>query len=445
MPPRVRGLFAAALFAGALAAQSEAAPGPDTTGKVMQWKSNDGLVYHYFVPKNYDPQTGANLTFILHGSNLDHRWGFANHEAGKFRADDIVVCPDGTTSNGNGGFNFLQGKKDLDRLAGLHAELREALKIRATFLYGHSQGSFFSFLYAGAHPEHVQGVVGQASGVWIGTAAQKQNHHQAIVLMHGTADPVVPYGQSVGGLALYRDADYPLARLRSLEGWNHWPTQHHTEQQLAWCEGMTTGDPQRLAVAFETLNDVGKALDPVALYQVAKRAAEHGELPANLRKQAADAAAEVDEVAQAHVAAITKALGRGKASKLADKPWVGHLPMFLRDFEGIPACDELRRHWSKTLAKHETAGKKHSKLFWRNHQSKPVAAFAAGVDLVDAAFLRSSTADADVLDKLDEWAKLGKKAGIGRKQLKNYKKVVPVFRSALAKGRKAYAKVSKRF
>ena len=31
------------------------------------------------VPKHYDPEKGANLTLVLHGNGLNHRWTFWNH------------------------------------------------------------------------------------------------------------------------------------------------------------------------------------------------------------------------------------------------------------------------------------------------------------------------------------------------------------------------------
>src|SRR6185436_5805753 len=155
-------VLAFAAVAGAADAPVQKEPSAASAGNVCAWKSADGLVYEYFVPKGYDAAKGANLLFILHGSNIDHRWGFLNHTPGEFRADDVIVCPDGTTSNGNGGFNFLQDDKDLKRLHALHDELRKAFNVNATFVYGHSQGSFFSFLYAGAYPDDVQGVLGQA-------------------------------------------------------------------------------------------------------------------------------------------------------------------------------------------------------------------------------------------------------------------------------------------
>jgi len=435
-------LVAPLLAVAALPAQkglTERVPDAKAVGKVYAAKSGHGLAYHYYLPKSYDPEKGITLTFILHGSNLDRNWGFLNHEAGAFRADDLVVCPDGTTSNGRGGFNFLQGRKDLERLHALHEELKEVFEVNATYLYGHSQGSFFAFLYAGAYPEDVQGLVGQASGVWIGTQASKKHHHQAVVLMHGTKDPVVPYGQSVGGLEFYLDAKYPLVRLRSLEGWNHWPNQVQTGQQLAWCEGMTTGDPDRLVAAFTTLADAKEWVDPVALYQVAARAAAAEGVAAKVQKAAQAAMAEVDKCAEAHA----KAIGKG-GKKLEAKAWVGHLPLFLRDFRGVPACDELAEAWRKTLDKQQKAVGKHARAFWKNRQSKPKEAFAAGVALVREAFLTSAADNEEILASLEEWADEGRAIGLSKRDLKEFKATVPVLREAREKGRKAFKKVDKR-
>ena len=73
------------------------APADAKPGVVYQWKAADGLPYEYRVPKGYDPEVGASLVLVLHGNGLDHRWTFWNHPKDEFRADDIVVSPDGTT------------------------------------------------------------------------------------------------------------------------------------------------------------------------------------------------------------------------------------------------------------------------------------------------------------------------------------------------------------
>lgn len=421
----------------------EKAPDATAKGKVYEWKSKDGLAYHYYLPKSYQPGQPIGLTFVLHGSNLTRQWGFANHEAGAFRGDDLVVCPDGTTSNGQSGFNFLQAQKDLELLHALHAELKGAFDVRATYVYGHSQGSFFALYYAGAYPDEVQGVVAQASGCWIGTAMSKKHHHQAIVLMHGTADPVVPYGQSLGALEAYRDAKYPLVRLRSLEGWNHWPSQAQTEQELAWCEGMTTAEPKRLAAAFAVLHAMKEGVDPAALRGVAQRAQDLAAIEAGVKKEAASAVAEVDAAAHEHADAIAKAAG--KERKLADKPWVGHLPMFLRLFAGTPVGDEVAAAWKGVLDKQQDAVKKHASDFWKNQEQKPKEAFAAGVLLVQEAFLQSASENEEILGALEGWAKDAKKLGLGKGDLKAFEQAVPVVRTARDKGKKAFDKLGKRF
>lgn len=420
------------------------APSEAPGGKVFSWESGDGLAYEFRLPKNYDPEVGLNLTFVLHGSNLSRRWTFANHDPKSFRADDLVVSPDGTTSNGNGGFNFLQGEKDLKKLRALQEELQGLFRVRSTFLYGHSQGSFFSFLYAGAYPSEVSGVLGHASGIWIGTAASKKHHHQAIVLMHGTADPVVGYGQSVGGFNYFEERKYPMVRLRSLEGWNHWPAESHASQQLAWCEAMTTEDPLRVEAAFTELDRVKEWLDPVAMRQVAEKAADFEGVSAKVKKAAEKAMGTVDKAMAKHVAAIEKSLGKNPKRSLKDGAWVGHAVLFLRSFEGLEHAASLKKDWSKTLDAHASAAKKHWPEYRRKRDSDVEDAFAAGIDLVEDAFLQRTVQESSFLDQLDAWAKDAKEHGLDRKVLKRHASLVTALRDGIEAGQKSFQKVDRR-
>ena len=423
-------------------------PSTRPLGEICTWKSSEGLVYEFFVPKSYDAAKGANLLLILHGSNLDRRWGFANHTAGEFRPDDVIVCPDGTTQNPQKtGFNFLHDAKDLQRLHALHEELKKTFKVNATFLYGHSQGSFFSFLYAGAFADDVQGLVGQASGVWSGTAASAKQHKQAISLMHGTADPVVPYVQSAGGLTFYREAKFPIAHLRSLEGWNHWPHQTQTAQQLAWCEGMTTVNPERLAASLDTLEGAkpgeGWDRDAPALCQVARRIGTLDAAPAPLKERAAKSVAAMEALAKAHADAIAASLGKGKGDKVEDAAWVGHVAYFLRDFDGLPACDALAKDWADRVAKHKAEGIKSLKEFYRTSRKDPAKAFPAGVEAIREGFLWCECADAEFLNTLTGWRNDAAKLKLGKADLKAYDDVVPAFVAGRKKGFEEYAKINR--
>lgn len=114
----------------------------------------------------YDPEVGTNLTLVLHGNGLDHRWTFWNQPEREFRPDDLVVSPDGTMPHAGTGANECPaGASDIARVKALIVELKAVWNVRQVFLYGHSQGAFFVFHSAGAEPELVDGVVGHAGGV----------------------------------------------------------------------------------------------------------------------------------------------------------------------------------------------------------------------------------------------------------------------------------------
>lgn len=418
-------------------------------GKVYEWHSKDGLAYHYFIPRDYDPEKGANLTFILHGSNLTRTWGFANHKAGEFRPNDIVVCPDGTTSNGQGGFNFMGKPEDAARLHALHEELGDLFRINATFLYGHSQGSFFALYYAGEYPEAVQGVVAHASGVWTWTKRRPEAHHQAIVLMHGTADPVVPFGQSRGGVSAFEKSGYSLVRLRALEGWNHWPAEHngpipHTSQQLAWVEGMTTGDMARLGACYAVLSKPpDKALhDYAGLYLLSRRIAGMADAPPRAKQAAAAAMKDVENLAGQHIAEM-KSPSPGQA-EFGDFSWIGHSQIFLRSFKGVPVADEFAETWKSELDKQrETVGKHFADYRKAVQAGNRGEAFEAGVAAIREGYLMSGCSDAGFLKNLAAWSE-DRDLGISREDLKNGKALVDDYRKALEDGRKAFQSVNKR-
>ncbi len=432
-------LLAAALLAASAQADKlkSQEPGQKSKGKLCEWKSKDGLAYVHYVPKGYDEERGANLVFILHGSNLSRGWGFANHKPGEFRPDDIVVSPDGTTPNGQGGFSFLGEPKDARRFRALLEELKQSLRVRATFLYGHSQGSFFALYYAGEYPAEVAGVLAHASGVWNWTKLGPEGHGQAIVLMHGTNDPVVPFGQSVGGYEAYVEAKYPMVRLRAIEGGNHWPAEHNYKvpyptQELAWIEGMTTKDQARLAVAFDTLANVKvrEYHDYAALYSLAKRVAG-GDAPDALRARARSAMESVEAGAKAHADAIRPP----DPLRIEAEGWVGHLGMFLRAYRGVPACDALRETWAPVMKEHADAAIPHLRAM---HATKdPAEAFAEGVAAIREGFLFHECMDAGFLKQLAEWRK-DRKVKLPKEAAKEYDDLVPVYEKAIQQGYRSF-------
>ena len=432
----------------------EKAPGPSATGERYEWKSKDGLAYVYRVPTNYDAEKGAGLTVILHGSNITRYWGFANHNYKSFRPDDIVISPDGTTSNGKDGFNFLGNKKDAKRLRGLIEEIKKTFKVTGTYLYGHSQGSFFALMYAGMYPDEVNGVLAHASGMWAGTRMGKKGHHQAIVVMHGTQDPVVPYVQSEEAWFGLRAAKYPKAHLRSIEGWNHWPAEHNlnlyrqaipnASQQLAWIEAMTTTDPERLATCFAFVvdNKFSQRHDYGGTYKLAQYVAAHEAANEDLKTRAKAVAESVEALATKHAEALSEAVPQ--KAVLAPKGWIQHLQMFLRTFEGAPAHEAIAKQYAKLVKKHRSKGAKHWNAYWKCLDGDdPKGGLTAGTKALEEGFLYHRTGDHVFLSWLERWSKEADKHKIGKKLKAKADGLIADLRAARKAGREAFDELNK--
>jgi predicted esterase len=414
----------------------EKEPSPKSAGKVCAWKSKGGLRYEYFVPGKYDPAKGANLTFILHGTGLDRRWGFANHAGGEFRPDDVVVSPDGPTPVNNR--LWANEADDLQALHDLQEEMKKVFKVRQVFVYGHSQGAFFAFLYAATFPKEVAGALGQAGGIWTNTPLTSENKDLHMVLMHGTADPVVPFSNSRGGWDFLLERGYANAHLRALEGWNHWPNAFFAAQELAWLEGMTTADPERAVASLEHFEkiDEKEAIDFSGWYGVAKRVASMDGVPTDVKARAAADMNAVEDLAKGHATAIR--LGAGKEPKLEAKPWIGQAIRFLRDFPGVPACDDLAKEWTKVLDLHKDKGVNALRQHYQVRQRDPKKAFEAGVRAVRDGFLYYECADPIFLKALDDWEKDAKKLKLDPAALKGYRQCVEPYVDALKKGLAEY-------
>ncbi len=445
-------LCAAALLAAPARAADEPPskePGPKATGKIYTWKAADGLAYDFYLPKSYDPGKGITLTLILHGSNGWKGWGFSMHKAGDFRPDDFVVSPEGTTPNGKGGFNSLQSDADLQRFHALHMELKKLVKVNATYIYGLSQGSFFAHFYAGHHGEDVQGIVAHGSAWWYGSGSKKQNHHQAIAVMHGRYDPIYTYGGGVSAYERYTELKYPLRKFRSLQLNIHWAPWGHQAQQLAWCEGMTSNDPGRVVASFEWLENVkdsdGWFRDPVAAYQVAKRLVKLKDAPAKAKTRATKMIAKIEGVAAKHVTAIEASKTKTKGKVTGSATWPAHARLFLRDWQGIPAGDEFAKKWRSTSKKHLAAAKKAWKDYYaelkKGNKSKAMSAAMGGVE---KGFLHYWCVDADMLQNIETWRGDAKKNKIPSAAVKKFDKVVQPFLAARKKGEKAYADLNRK-
>ena len=412
-------------------------PAKAEPGKVYQWESADGLPFEYRLPEDYDPEVGASVTMVLHGNGLDHRWTFWNHPPDSFRTADIVVSPDGTTPHkGTGANEFLQGAGDIARVEALLLELKETWNIQQVFLYGHSQGAFFVYWFAGAKPDLVDGVVAHAGGVWIGTEAGKKGHGIAIGVLHGTEDHV-PYAQGVGGRTFYEERKYPNVHLRTLFGWDHRPHWHQASQVLAWCEGMTSQDPARVLASAEECADTRRPMgvDWAALHDIAERLAGMEEADEDQRARGRELADAVSELAAEHLEAIEKGAGKEGFRRLSGGPWAGELLRFDEVFRGTPAWHRLHEDHQRTLEKLVEVGSDLREDFWKEASGGDAKALEHLADWIEEGYLASG------LDRaIDRGMALleGDETKVKRKLERRVLDAIELWEEARSKGAKSF-------
>jgi predicted esterase len=313
------------------------------------------LRYSWVLPKGYDGKTPRNLSVILHGTGLDYRWGHWNNKPGIFRPEDVVVSVDGTSPASDGKTRLFLGEpKDAELFKKFLEELRATFVVDRVFLYGHSQGGFFVPFYMGLYPDTVAGGVAHSSGAWNWSKTPKELKKLALVFMHGSSDPVVPYGQSPGSRDFYVEHGFALTHLRRLAYWNHWPNAVRATEELDWCQGMTTSDPKEaLDCALRMLRN-----KPVDEYQwtsvvdfsgarlvlerlTGKGPAPIAQAPEDVAKDAREWLAKIDAQADEQVKALRAVMPKKGALALDGKPWLGQLLPLREDFRGVEAVEKF--------------------------------------------------------------------------------------------------------
>ncbi len=214
-------------------------------GKLLEWKSAQGRTYWYRLPKTIDARNPPDLLLMLHGTGSSHGWSFWNYPIlGDFRRRDIVVSPDGLTPGQGDTFNFTQGPKDGEQIAGLIADFKKRFPIGRVYLYGHSQGAFFVYWFAGEHPELVDGIVAHAGNVLDVKHSKLSKQKVAIAILHGRADAVVPVDCAIRSEKIYREQGYEKLKLEIVEGLTeqsgHWPLPVQVAKLLDWLDQVST-------------------------------------------------------------------------------------------------------------------------------------------------------------------------------------------------------------
>ncbi len=331
-------------------------------GAVLEWTSKQGRPYWYRLPDKISEQTAPNLVVMLHGTGLDHCWSFWNYPiTDDFRKNDIVVSPDGLTPGGET-FNFVQGPKDGEQIAGLITDFRQAFPIGRVYLYGHSQGAFFCYWFAGEYPELIDGIVAHAGNVLQVKHGKLAKQKVAIGILHGRADAVVPVECAVRTEAIYREQGYEKLKLEIVEGLTeqsgHWPLPFHVAQMLEWLDTVsvqTAGQAVRGAAS-----ELGREQPDLAIV-----ADQLGRAQKLMRKAGATEKKELQPQLDAMLAFLARAAA-AHAEKLLAEPAVGDpkagygawVPHFVAADLAFGEVDS----WKKSMAKPRDRAGKHDKV-----------------------------------------------------------------------------------
>jgi len=424
--------------------------------EVYRWKSANGLRYTWLLPEGYEPGVARDVTVILHGTGLDYRWGHWNNPTGIFRPDDIVLSVDGPTPNGDSRL-FMGEKPDAEAFKQFLDEMREVFAIDGLFLYGHSQGGFFTIYFAGEYPEAVSGVVAHASGAWNWSKMGKKVKRVPIAFMHGTNDPVVPYRQSPGSRDAYADEGFDLLHLRRMPGYNHWPNAVRATEVIGWCDGMSTEDPaEALREALEILRK--KKADQYqyettvgysAAYDILKRLEGEGprafeDVDSKLSRAAAKWIAEIDGAGKAHVKALRKHVQTKKGLTISDDPWLGHLLAVREDFRGVAPVEEYMAKvgFDKAYEKQAKSRDEVIEAFYDENAS-PKDQFEVIVAELSKGFLYEGY-PSDLVKRLEKFAAEPKRYELSKKAMKAYEKIA-AWRTSMEEGFKEYDSLWKKW
>ncbi len=302
-------------------------------GEVLEWTSAEGKPYGYRLPRRIDPQKPPNLLFMLHGTGLKWGWAFWNYPiaGGRFRGNDIVIAPEGMTPGQGDTFNFIQGKADGQQIAGLIGALKKAFPIAKVYVYGHSQGAFFAYWFAGEHPELVDGIVAHAGNVLDVKHPPLAKDKVAIGILHGKADAVVPVECAYRTEKLYREKGYKKLKLMIVEGLTeqsgHWPLPRQAGEMLDWLDSVSQDTPRGAAgTALSELAkeepDLGVVVEAVSRGNALLKAYKAPDKAA-LAEQLKALAAFIDEVQAAHAEAVKATAGTTRKEKDYG-PWAAH-------------------------------------------------------------------------------------------------------------------------
>jgi len=343
------------LFCSLARAQEEGKP-----GEVQERKGANGIGYALRIPNSYDPEKGAPALMWLHGSNMDGKTYAESFVASKWAEEYILICPNGETENGNGGYNYSYfAPKDYRNpyLVEILEEVKSRYKITRCFVGGHSQGAYVTYMLVAEYPGTFQGAIPVSGGMWIqaepGEFPEEKRQEQrktAIAIVHGERDNVVDVSMSRSAYASYVDTSFPMVRFFNPAEGDHRFIFLPVPEALRWLEEITSEDPAVLAGFAE------RALKDERFREAAAACARAGSVKGAAAKSLKAARAALDKLAKPRSAKLLQQI-----AKIPNDSWVADFLKFREGFEFTADGTKVVAAYLKLRESHE---KKAEELFW---------------------------------------------------------------------------------
>lgn len=179
--------------------------------------SYDGLVRDYilYVPSGYNAGTPTPLVINMHGytSNASQQMLYADFNSDADTAGYIVVYPNGINNAWNSGFNFPyeSGVDDVGFLNALIDTIAndyniDECRIHAT---GMSNGGYMSYRLACELYDRIASIASVTGSMSVGMTTHCDiTRPVAVMQIHGTADPTVPYNGGTGSTSVEENLQY---------------------------------------------------------------------------------------------------------------------------------------------------------------------------------------------------------------------------------------------
>jgi predicted esterase len=395
------------------------------------WNSKNDLRFVWWLPECYEPRTPRTMTVILHGRGFDYRWGWKNYPASTFRTDDIVLSVDGTSPDGEHRW-FAPEKKDAEAFQAFLFEMTHTFAVERVLLYGHVEGGAFALFFAGEHPDSIAGLVAHDSNPTAPPKLPPETPKPAIVFMHGTLDPDAWFAQSLEARSAWSKAGFPLVHLRRLERSSYEPNPRRVNEELGWCDAMTSAEPElALKAALELLRvdstdatrmrsptDFGGAREILRRFEF-KTPLAFASPDASLVSRAAVSIAAIEAAGAEQVGSLKKTIAKKRDLKLDGKAPIGHLAPMREDFRGVDSVEAYAKELGYD-ALFDSQRKPVDAILdgWRKGR-EPKMMFDVVLDNLPKAWLYEGLPP-DLPEKLRAWKSDSRQLGLSAKALKNW-------------------------